>query len=126
MYMPMTAAAMLLPLLHPTGLSGPGAQLQPVPIIVSGVACASPRDMVGIYETNVARSATTVEALLTMASEAGYRCQLFTNNVVYNWGPAGGPHGAILIPGAQPVPIIEVVDPTVSPATHYFLVSRTR
>jgi hypothetical protein len=125
MYMPMTAAALVLPLLHPA-LSGPGAQLEPVPIIVSGVACASPRDMVGIYETNVARNATTVEALLAMAGEAGYRCQLFHNNVVYNWGPAGGPHGAILVPGGKPVPIIEVVDPTVSPATHYFLVSRGR
>jgi hypothetical protein len=121
----MTAATLVLPLLNPA-LSGPGAQLQPMPIIVSGVACASPRDMVGIFETNVAKNAATVEALLAMADEAGYRCQLFKDNVVYNWGPAGGPHGAIVIPGGKPVPIIEVVDTTVTPATHYFLVSRSR
>jgi hypothetical protein len=125
MYMPLHAAADLLPLLHPTLPAG-ATDLHPVPIMVSGVVCASPRDMVDLFQINSRQVVKTADELLALGQGAGLSCQLLTNTPVISWGPAGGPDGTIPVAGGgKPVTIVEVV-PSTGEKTHYFLIAKGR
>ena len=125
MYVHVQVAAVMLPLLHPT-LPPAATELHPVPITISGIVCASPREMAGLYAVNARQSIKTADDLLALGREAGYRCQLLKNAIVFNWGPVAGPEGTIQVPGAKPVTIVEVVEPDGAPDKHYFLIAKTK
>ena len=125
MYVHVQAAAMILPLLHPT-LPAVATDLHPVPIAISGIVCSSARDMAGLYEINVERSVKTADDLLALGRDAGYRCQLLKNTLVFNWGPVAGPDGTIKVAGEKPVTIVEVIEPDGGPDKHYYLIAKQR
>jgi hypothetical protein len=125
MYMHVQLAAVMLPLLHPT-LPSVATDLHPVPIPISGVVCSSAHDMAGLYAVSASQSIKSIDELLGLARDTGYRCQVLKNTLVFNWGPVAGPEGTVQVPGAKPVTIVEVIEPDGTPDKHYFLIAKTR
>jgi hypothetical protein len=127
MYAPIHVAAALLPLLHPS-LPATSTQLRSNPIPITGVVCHSPRDMAGLYRINLKGTAKNADELLGLGRDAGFRCTLLKNTMVFNWGPVVGPEGTIEVAGSKPVAIVEVVDcnDKTAPEKHYFLIAKGR
>ena len=125
MYMPLQAAALALPLLH-SHLPVDAAGLTPTPITISGVVCASPHDMAGLFEINTTHAITSADELLTLGRDAGYRCRLLKNAMVFNWGQVSGPDGTVHVAGGKTAAIVEVVESGDGEQNHYFLISKSR
>jgi hypothetical protein len=127
MYAPLTAAAVVVPLLHPS-LPATSTQLRSNPIPISGIVCSSPRDVAGLYRINLKGGAKNAEDLLGLGRESGFRCVQLKNALVFNWGPVNGPEGTIEVAGSKPVSIVHVVDCSdkAGPEKHYFLIAKSR
>jgi len=82
--------------------------------------------MAGLYAINARQSIKSIDELLSLARDSGYRCQVLQNTLVFNWGPVAGPEGTVQVPGAKPVTILEVIEPDGAPDKHYFLIAKTR
>ena len=121
----MHAAALMLPLLHPT-LPAVAENLHPAPITVSGVACASAHDMAGLYVINTHNKIKTADDLLALGKQAGFRCLMLHNASVINWGQVSAPDATITGPGGKIVPIVEVVEPGDSPDREHYLIAKTQ
>ena len=55
-------------------------QLHPVPLQVSGIVCASPQDMKGMYRINREGKAKSIADLVQTAKDAGYTCTVLENS----------------------------------------------
>lgn len=128
MYAPIQVAAIALSLVQPAAKPSISTDLRGTPIPISGVVCVSPGDMAGLYKINLKGVAKTTDELVGMAGDAGFRCLILKNRVVFNWGPVSGPEGKIEIAGGKPVSIVEIVDcsDAAGPEKHYYVIAKSR
>src|ERR1700687_3349162 len=97
------AVTIALPIIHAfLGLTE--QQLHPTPLTISGMVCASPGDMKGIYQINSLAKVKTADAWLGLGRQPGFACQMLKNMAVLNGGPVPGPDGRIEVAGGAPLP----------------------
>ena len=99
-------------------------QLHPVPLQISGIVCASPKDMKGMYAINREARAKTIGDLVAIAKEAGITCKMLHNSKLMNAGQVQGPDGHIDVAGSSPLPIVELIQREGGHDTYYYVIAK--
>jgi hypothetical protein len=117
------AVLLALPLIHDFP-SLTRQQLHPVPLQMSGMVCASPKDMKGMYAINRAGKAKSIADLVAIAKDSGFDCTVLENSRVMNGGQVLGPDGQIEVAGGTPLPIFELIKTEGGKDTYYYVIAK--